>query len=334
MIAGIIPKALNVYFRSKDKHRLWVDGKIVDGVYGHYAFAADETNAKTNASAEEWAKRRENDSYGGMARLENTPFETIELVSLVHRGNGGRAYKVRVHDKYIFDFREDVLMSCMLNSVISRGKITGPFIFATVNSEMKIIQVDSELYRNCQETTEFGSLQPIKNFEVGGVYKNKTSTSLYLGQVYIPDIEFLQQNRQFSYRYETKGQIVKWDNGYSKVHLFYELNLPLQDTPFEADRYGAYYYASFIKSPPRSYKKKIHQYEGTQEHLLEGFKKYVLESRMKNNRSIFSRDGVGSDYKVYLGYDMTDQLGKILNCSLLSGAPLHPLFLENTEYVK
>lgn len=155
-------------------------------------FVSDADNAKTCETGKAWAENnqiydRKTQKYSKLGytveEMDNTPTNNVRITSLEHRGNGGRAYKVIVNDKYYVDLREDVLLDTILNAGIdSGGKLKGQYIWGKVGSAMKLVRVNSALHEELIKSTEINTMTKIKNLEIGRVYESKTQTLLYLGK--------------------------------------------------------------------------------------------------------------------------------------------------------
>jgi hypothetical protein len=118
--------------------------------------------------------------------VDNLPIKNVRVLSLEHRGQGGRAYKV-VIGKYYVDLREDVLMDTLLQTGIDPGGILrGEYVWARTHSHMKLVRVGSELHRLIVEFQSKKDIQPIEknNLEIGGVYRTrKKDKSIFIGYV-------------------------------------------------------------------------------------------------------------------------------------------------------
>lgn len=114
--------------------------------------------------------------------VPNEPFTGARILSLEHRSQGGRAYKVYVQGR-VFDLREDVLLDIMLNSKIDNGLIACSLIWGKFGSQMKLIRVGSELHKQLEDSMQLSSEMKVPSELVyGGVYANKKDTFIYLGQ--------------------------------------------------------------------------------------------------------------------------------------------------------
>lgn len=179
---GTIPKNVTYIYSQIRK----IDGKDV-----YPAFISDSDNKKTLETGHHWADWK---SYYQTEKvetstfeIENNPIDSVQILSLEKRGRGGRAYKVIITVKEQFfyvDLREDILLDAILEVGINKnGYINGKYIWARVGSDMKLIRVDSSLYKEMKESTRLNSVKINKSqLEIGGVYENKQQQMIYLGE--------------------------------------------------------------------------------------------------------------------------------------------------------
>lgn len=158
------------------------------------AYISDADNEKTCNSGREWADAQKNSPWrgGGLPSVverteDNAPMTGIKIITLEHRGNGGRAYKVVTPQGFYVDLREDVLLDAMLEVGIEKGGILcGEYVWGRVGSQMKLIRVDSELYESLVDATERKETKkiPTKDLKYGHVYQTVGgSHAVYLGRV-------------------------------------------------------------------------------------------------------------------------------------------------------
>lgn len=154
-------------------------------------YISDSTNAKTLESGRKWAEgyshRGTSDKKPVEISRPNLPMTGIRILSLEHRGQGGRAYKVILpNSAHYVDFREDVLVDTILNTGISPGGLlNGDFVFARVGSEMKLVRVGSKLHAKLIADTEARKAPVITVVGLipGHAYKTKGGLiCVYLGQ--------------------------------------------------------------------------------------------------------------------------------------------------------
>jgi hypothetical protein len=119
--------------------------------------------------------------------LDNTPLKNVRVIGLDIRGNGGRAYKVLIDDKYYVDLREDVILETILTvGIQAEGKLNGEYVWGKNGAQLKLIRVDSELHQQyIKGTTDRKTYSEIKGADIvpGGCYLMKSGTKkIYLGR--------------------------------------------------------------------------------------------------------------------------------------------------------
>jgi hypothetical protein len=164
--------------------------RTIDKQEVYPAFISDACNKKTIETGKKWAEWKnyyKPDEQHGIFEFEtsNDSITKIQILSLEKRGRGGRAYKVLVHSDKLFyvDLREDVLMDVILEvGIDKKGFLKGSFIWACVDSEMKLIRVGSKLHKEMVDSTSLAKQKITKSkLEVGGVYSNKQKIAVYCG---------------------------------------------------------------------------------------------------------------------------------------------------------
>ena len=146
-------------------------------------------------------------------------FSHIDIQTIEKRAEGGRAYKAILEDKWGIDVREDIMMDCIQNKGIKRGgRITGPFVFAQVHSQFKLIRQGSQLYKHVmtQEASKNAKKLSLIQLVPGHVYRTPGNNySLYLGRFW-----------QLCIRTEyTPWNSVKYSvTSFTKNHQFLELS--------------------------------------------------------------------------------------------------------------
>ena len=296
MKLGSIPVNLKIFIRPKVNVKFKFDdieaAPDVAVVSAYPAFVTDATNPKTQLTAERWAKGywRGTDKFTTEER-PNTPTSNVRIIGLDVRGNGGRAWQVLVDDTYIFDMREDVLMDSLLHIGAEVGaKLNGEFIFASVNSEMKIIRVGSLLHDKMIESTAFNNTPKIESLEVGGIYRNKKATVIYLGEVNTREFKRNETGRKKVYAWETTSfdHRVWWTADESQRKY---LTIQIEDknkTPAEKmtsiNQLDGFYYwnLGWNSKPSKSFREKIGQLDSSAEEILAHIKKHMIKEYKVN----------------------------------------------------
>jgi hypothetical protein len=123
-----------------------------------------------------------------METLDNSPIKSIIVCNLEERGNGGRAYKVIVDNKFYVDMREDVILDTMINCGIEKGAILkGEYVWAKYGSNMKLVRVGSSLHAHFANGIDTSTVKELASSEivVGGIYEMKSGVKrMYLGAFY------------------------------------------------------------------------------------------------------------------------------------------------------
>jgi len=224
---GYIPAEITYIFAGTQKVcQIWddVDQPEHERTYIEVvpAFCSDADNEKAVETGKNWAssrctrwdhetKSQVQTAQVGMKTIENKPISGLRILSLEHRGQGGRAYKIVTPDGFYFDLREDILLDTMKTEGVTPGGIlNGEYIWARVGAEMKLVRKGSELFRALLEASERSILSaiPLKQLKVGTVYETKSGErGLFLGFVDFWDYKLTWPNgddtyfnrRQFQY---------------------------------------------------------------------------------------------------------------------------------------
>ena len=141
-----------------------VDNRFDDGdemspsIKATPAFIADPENEKNMKTGTDWAVDSLLGRYGYRPETMKIPvpgflivdniFTDVKIVTMDFRGNGGRAYKVVINGKYYCDFREDILLDCILNEGIGKGGVLkGSFSWMKYGQHTKLVRVGSKLHK-------------------------------------------------------------------------------------------------------------------------------------------------------------------------------------------
>lgn len=214
-VIGNIPEHVTYFYSKKKKlESFWDNSAFHAGWVGQEvtpAFCSDTTNTKTMETGRTWAENQ-NRGYNpnnipSVPTQEisrpNDPISGIKIVSLEHRGEGGRAYKVVTTDNFYFDVREDVLMDTMIESGISAGGfLNGTYVWARVNSEMKLVRTGSKLHDALLVSTADRALSKIGygNFKEGHIYSSKGKDQvIFLGYVDCVTCKYEKPGNSYNY---------------------------------------------------------------------------------------------------------------------------------------
>jgi hypothetical protein len=194
---GSIPTNMRIYSKQTELWKLdemydtrgwWRSSQKVVGdkpvileVVGRKGFAVNRDSAGFNKTAERWSTAK---TWGyielkPISRLElllsqdeevgeiyedrpNDPMTGLQLITLEIRGEGGRAWKVKASDGYVYDLREDALLEAMMTvGVQPGGLVNGDWVWCVQGSQMRLVRVGSATHASLTETTEKKSLKPI-----------------------------------------------------------------------------------------------------------------------------------------------------------------------------
>lgn len=187
---GKIPYNLKYYCQSKEI--------TIEGVQALPTFVVNADSENLCETAEHWATKHEYQGQGKPSKINapiilsypNDPITKITIVDLEKRGEGGRAYKVIFEQNgknHYVDLREDVLIDVIKNCGIEAGgRLIGEFVWGQFGSQMKLMRVDSDLYREAMETATKGNISKIKSsdLKIGHLYETQNgSKAIFLGRV-------------------------------------------------------------------------------------------------------------------------------------------------------
>jgi hypothetical protein len=196
------------------------------------AFPVDSADSKTMTRAIEWATsdgwdyqtNKRKVKKHSIEEVENKPLNNVKVLSLEHRGQGGRAYKALINNYYV-DLREDVLMDTLLKAgVDSGGLLKGEYVWAKMGSQMKLVRVGSELHRLIAEFDSKKDIKPVGkgDLEVGGVYRDrKKNKAIFVG--YVNTVVYKTDNPIPYYQRQDKADFKYKQTNVKKAMLFYEI---------------------------------------------------------------------------------------------------------------
>lgn len=316
---GSIPENLKIFFKPQEEIKFrWDDIEVNEDtrvVLGRPSFITDLSNKKTQSTAARWAEgynyRTKKDIPFDTVERPNTPINDVRVIGLDIRGNGGRAWQVLLDGIYVVDMREDVLMDCLLNGGVGPdAQLSGGFIFASVNSEMKIIRVGSLLHDKMLESTAYNAKAAITELDVGGIYRNKKSTVIYLGEVWTTHLEVTRTSSGWSYGRHNNESFAYHLHNPRKTFLTVEITDDLLgEVDFKKIKYDFTYWGmNFNKTISKSFKEKLGQATNSPQEILD----YIKENCIKKYKITTQHPHYHSDYS-----DM-------LNASLTQGF-LHPI---------
>lgn len=185
-IAGSIPKEITYVYQPLVSCRIGGDDTInKKEVKLHPTFPIETGNKKSLETAIKWSTSYNQKIYS-TENIDNSSIKNVKVISLEHRGQGGRAYKIQI-DKFLFDLREDVLVDIMLEVGIQPGGIlNGEYTWAKIGSQTKLIRIGSDLHKMITNYKDVKEAKPISknNLEIGGVYKDRQGFDyIFLGSI-------------------------------------------------------------------------------------------------------------------------------------------------------
>ena len=181
-------------------------------------FPVEKGNDKTLERAISWAKSWKNTSIKQF-EFTNEKFENLVITDLEQRNEGGRAYKVVLEldkNKFRFDLRENILMDVIENQGIGKGGLLkGPFKFVLVGSQMKLMYIDGDEYKEATErdAERIGKRISDNELIIGGVYQSLNGqASVYLGRGY--KLQYEQDRSDYS---EKSFKVIKVKKSIKKM---------------------------------------------------------------------------------------------------------------------
>ncbi len=226
-----IPEGITYVFRAPREVAIGWDDIEETGTMARVdpAFPTETGNAKTLATAQQWASGYGREAEAPTCAVANSPIAKITIVNLELRDEGGRAYKAALppiegRTPYV-DLREDVFLDAMLtNGVAPGGVLDGPFIWARVGSQMKLVRVGSVLHRHVVEADERGRRKAVAATDLvrGGVYANKKGDLfVYLGQCDTDELVYEKARADYYGRREDKFTVTH--KAHRNVQAWFEL---------------------------------------------------------------------------------------------------------------
>lgn len=112
--------------------------------------------------------------------LDNSPINELTIISI-----GGKRIKVsyKVNGKEVTAYTRTNINDFISGCVIDDKVIYGPFVWARISIGLELVKVGSNRYKKAQEVyaNECSKGIPIKDWVVGGIYKNNSRNLRYLG---------------------------------------------------------------------------------------------------------------------------------------------------------
>jgi hypothetical protein len=159
------------------------------------AFIASATSEKSIETGKEWVRNKNFDISiePSLCFVENKEITSIRVVGLEHRSQGGRAWKVVLPNGFFVDFREDILLETIRTVGVKEGGfLNGSFVWASIGSQIKLIRVDSELYKQIIKENKISAISSVQCSELEPMTfyrERKGDVALYLGKVRCLSVE-------------------------------------------------------------------------------------------------------------------------------------------------
>jgi hypothetical protein len=177
MTTGSIPKKISYVYSAS---------KIINNMTVYPAYPVVDGNPRTLLSAKSWAEnqKRQYDTKTNIHSVsndlvmvdtfDNNEIDNVRIVDLESRGNGGRAYKAIINDKYYVDVRENVILDCIQNTSIIDQKLSGKFKWVSSKS-MNLLRVGSNDYKDMVDADRRRNMKclKIKDLKPHTIYANK-----------------------------------------------------------------------------------------------------------------------------------------------------------------
>lgn len=202
-ITGYIPERLLYAARTSAVRKDYWESDIFAGEAAKETFdvrdtyVADFNSEKQVTSARSWAMAgREPNSLTDEQQVYNEPIDEVKIISLEHRGNGGRAWKVLIDDTYCVDLREDVFLDAIRNgNGMVKDMLRGPFRWCYLGNNMKLVRVGSRLYEAALDAHDRRSKPKILASQLvpGTIYADyRGNKLLYMGLVKTSSLQVVE----------------------------------------------------------------------------------------------------------------------------------------------
>jgi len=188
----------------------WGENKTVKPV-----FVVDAKKEKTLKTAKNWAKDRDTDWRNRTVTtpeptvtkpIKNVPKSGYCILSIEHRSEGGRAYKVITPENYYIDFREDALMDVIRHvGIQAGGTLNGEYLFVQCRSQMKLVREGSDIHEKelARETAKKKGAIKTKDLKPGMLYADLGGNNLHW---YIGPIKTCTYNVSLNHTHYYKGK--------------------------------------------------------------------------------------------------------------------------------
>lgn len=118
--------------------------------------------------------------HGEYVTLDNSPINEIKIISI-----GSKRIKISytMNGKEITAYTRTNINDFITGCVIDDKIIYGPFVWARINIGLELVKVGSDRYKKALEVYQYETSKgiPVKDWIVGGIYKNNSQKLRYLG---------------------------------------------------------------------------------------------------------------------------------------------------------
>jgi hypothetical protein len=118
--------------------------------------------------------------HGEYVTLDNSPINEIKIISI-----GSKRIKISytVSGKEVTAYTRTNINDFITGCVIDDKVIYGPFIWARISIGLELVKVGSDRYKKALEVYQYETDKgiPVKDWIIGGIYKNNSQKLRYLG---------------------------------------------------------------------------------------------------------------------------------------------------------
>lgn len=304
-------KKYNIYKKQQNV-------SLFNGSYREVTLAWVVSTESKQDSAERWAGTQIQTPQGPVTvscsverEIDNEPIESIQILNIEVRGNGGRAYKV-LWNGYCVDMREEEILDCIFNAQFETGGIIkGKFVWAINGTATTLMRVDSAKYKSIvlkeqrflsKKGTKLVKITKPEQLSFGDIISNGQdaySHRLYLGKVLANGHQLHLLSRCYEHsNYTSRDYLSLFDDEYFTNFL----------------RKGKYYTYNTISSKYRNFKEVD---DRVIESLKTGYMS-ILQNKINEKQSIFineieafaNKDYITNSWHCFDTYKLTSNSGQ------------------------
>jgi hypothetical protein len=150
------------------------------------ALAWGTSRVETTPPDTPWGQKEWKTVEPEVSEEDNKPIHWLKFWCIDERAEGGRAFKVIDEKNRMFDMREDIVEEAIFAGEFNNGIFFGNYVWGKCHTQMRLVRLDSVLYKKLAEAGRRKNLKkiPNKDLEVGGVYQMKNGDRyVYLGRI-------------------------------------------------------------------------------------------------------------------------------------------------------